>query len=310
MEIKPQVEILMATYNGFKYLSEQLDSIINQSYTNWHLTISDDGSADDTIKIIDSYAHRYPNKINRVTSGKCFHNAKDHFFWLMQQCDSDYVMLSDQDDVWLSEKIELSINELLRTEKQLGKDFPILVFADQKVVDDKLNVISDSFIEYQNVNPDNISFKSLLFTNCASGATVIFNKALLKETKKNINTHNIIMHDWWLAIVSSKIGKTLYINKQLSFYRQHSNNCVGAKDVKSVRYILSKVNGLRNVKRTIADKKKQAFEFKENYSDYLNEDDVDFLECFIKNRSGFLFYINNARLISGFNRLIGFSLLG
>ena len=109
MEIKPQVEILMATYNGSKYLSEQLDSIVKQSYTNWHLTISDDKSSDDTIDIIDTYISKYPNKIRRIGSGIHFGNARDHFFWLLKECDSDYVMLSDQDDVWLDNKIELSI---------------------------------------------------------------------------------------------------------------------------------------------------------------------------------------------------------
>ena len=310
MEIKPQVEILMATYNGSKYLSEQLDSIVKQSYTNWHLTISDDKSNDDTIDIIDTYISKFPNKIRRIDSGIHFGNARDHFFWLMKQCDSDYVMLSDQDDVWLDNKIELSINELLRLEKQYGKGTPILVFTDQKVVDEELNVISVSLIKYQNVNPNNISYKSLLFSNCVTGASTIFNKALLKEVKRNINTKNIIMHDWWLAIAASKIGIVSYMNKQLNLYRQHSDNSVGAKDVESMNYILSKIYSLNDVKQTVANKKKQALEFKDNYIDYLNKEDILFLDCFTKKRSGFVFYIKNAKLINGLNRFIGFSILG
>ncbi len=305
-----QVEILMATYNGSRYLSQQLDSIIGQSYKDWHLTISDDGSNDDTNKIIDSYVDRYPEYISRVCSDTCFHNARDHFFWLMKQCDSEYIMLSDQDDVWLPNKIEISVDELLKKEKQVGNNLPILVFADEKVVDENLNIISESLMKYQNLNPRQVSYKSLLFSNCVTGSAIIFNKALLKEIKKDINTNNIIMHDWWLGIVASKVGKICYIDKQLSLYRQHKNNLVGAKDVESINYFLSKINSLNSVKNTIIDKKRQALEFKKDYGNCLDKEDIAFLDNFINSRSGFLFYIRNKKFIGDFNRLVGFGILG
>ena len=90
----------MAAYNGAPYIREQVDSILCQTDTNWHLTVSDDGSTDGTDAILDEYARRYPDKVRRVVSGRRFGGAREHFFWLTAQCDSAYLAFSDQDDVW------------------------------------------------------------------------------------------------------------------------------------------------------------------------------------------------------------------
>ena len=310
MEIKAQVEILMTTYNGSRYLNEQLDSIINQSYTNWHLTISDDKSNDDTIDIIDSYISRHPNKIKRVDSGKHFGNARDHFFWLMKQCNSDYLMLSDQDDVWLDNKIELSINELLRLEKQVGKNTPILVFTDQKVVDEKLNVINDSLMRYQKQNFSDINYKKLLFQNVITGCTVCMNNSLLKQVNK-VNTYqDIIMHDYWLGLVASRFGKLSYIDNPTMLYRQHLSNSVGAKNNSGVSFFINKISNLKDVKDNVVQKKKQAILFKNTYSDLLNTDDELFIDNMSKRRSGIFFYIKNITLFNTFFRWVGSIVFG
>ena len=300
MEIKPQVEILMATYNGSKYLSEQLDSIVKQSYTNWHLTISDDKSNDDTIDIIDTYISKYPNKIRRIDSGIHFGNARDHFFWLMKQCDSDYVMLSDQDDVWLDIKIELSINELLRLEKQYGKGTPILVFTDQKVVDEELNVISDSLMRYQRQDFSDISYKKLLFQNVITGCTVCMNKSLLEQANKVNEYQDIIMHDWWLGLVAAKFGRLSYVDRSTMLYRQHLSNSVGAKDNNGVSYFMNKMSNLKDVKDVVVLKKKQAILFKNTYNDLLNNEKKLLIDNMSKRRSGLFFYVKNIKLFNTF----------
>lgn len=304
MENKPQVEILMATYNGSKYLREQLDSILNQSYDNFILTISDDCSSDDTVSIVEEYVNRYPNKIRRIVSNKRFGNARDHFFYLMKQCDSDYIMFSDQDDVWLSNKIELSINELLRIEKD-HKDIPILVFTDQKVVDEKLNVISDSMTDYERLDVKEISYKKILFQNIVTGCTICMNKTLNNLANKVDDYDSIIMHDWWLALVASKFGIVSYINVSTMLYRQHSANGVGAEKNSGISYFINKIDNLDNVKNTVLFKKKQANLFYSGYLDKMENSDRDFLSKLTKKKSGLGFYVANRCLFSTFFRFIG-----
>lgn len=96
-----KIEVLLAAYNGAAYLEEQIDSILSQTYGNWILTISDDGSSDGTNGIIDRYVSEYPEKLRRLRSGKHFGSPKDHFMWLIGQSDADWIVLSDQDDVFL-----------------------------------------------------------------------------------------------------------------------------------------------------------------------------------------------------------------
>ncbi len=304
MENKPQVEILMATYNGSKYLREQLDSILNQSYDNFILTISDDCSSDDTVSIVEEYVNRYPNKIRRIVSNKRFGNARDHFFYLMKQCDSDYIMFSDQDDVWLSNKIELSINELLRIEKH-HKGIPILVFTDQKVVDEKLNVISDSMTDYERLDVKEISYKKILFQNIVTGCTICMNKALNNLANKVDDYDSIIMHDWWLALVASKFGIVSYINVSTMLYRQHGDNNIGAKNNNEIKYLVNEIKNLDKAKESVVKKKKQANLFSNKYFNDIGVDDKKFLSKLTKKKSGLGFYIANRYLFSTFFRFIG-----
>lgn len=141
-------EILLASYNGAAYIGEQIDSIITQTDDRWHLTLSDDGSSDGTDAILDAYVQRYPGKLARVHSGRRFGNARDHFFWLMNQCDAPYILFSDQDDVFYPQKVEKTLNALMEAEKAFGADTPILVFTDQTPTDEHLRPLAPSLMRY------------------------------------------------------------------------------------------------------------------------------------------------------------------
>lgn len=127
------MEIVLASYNGASYIREQLDSILNQTDPNWHLTVSDDGSTDGTDRILDEYAQRFPEKIRRVRSGKRFGCAKLHFLWLTEQCHAAHIAYCDQDDVWLPNKLERTMQRMAEKESEVGSDTPVLVFSDQTV---------------------------------------------------------------------------------------------------------------------------------------------------------------------------------
>ena len=111
------VLILLAAYNGQKYIGEMVDSIICQDYTDWHLILSDDSSSDSTFSILEDYANKYPEKITHYKSGKKFGNAQDHFMHLLSlHNDAPYIMFCDQDDVWHKDKISKTLAKMKEIE--------------------------------------------------------------------------------------------------------------------------------------------------------------------------------------------------
>lgn len=236
------VYILLATYNGEKYLKEQLDSILNQTYTNWILWIHDDNSQDSTVAIVKEYRGRFPQKIIYIDDAISTGGAKENFSFLLNHIDTefDYLMFSDQDDVWLPDKIELFVNKMHEAEIKYS-ELPLLVFSDLKVVDSNLTTISDSMVDSQKLNPSIANYLHFLKCgNVITGCAMMINK---KAYEVSIPIpKNALMHDWWVGIVVSKYGKNIYLDKQTILYRQHESNSIGYKKfsfLKVLKKILS-----------------------------------------------------------------------
>jgi rhamnosyltransferase len=223
MENLPKVIILMATFNGDRYISEQLDSIINQTYSNWQLWIRDDCSTDNTLNIIN----RYISKDNRI---KILHNEGNrlgaclNFAKLMDSARNEqYIMFSDQDDVWQKTKIAGTLESMLESEKTFGQFVPILVHTDFEIVDEYLKVIkTKKNIAYIfSKHPDAILNK-LVSQNYIYGCTMMINHSLLKHClpfyKEAEN------HDYWIALVAASTGQIVYLSNKSMLYRQHSSN--------------------------------------------------------------------------------------
>lgn len=303
------VEILMATYNGAKYLPAQLDSILAQDTDCWHLTVSDDESTDETPEILDDYIRRFPEKITRVYSGRRFGNARDHFFWLMKQCKADYVHFSDQDDVWHPDKVRVMQQALEQAEAQYGAQTPLLVFTDQAVVDEDLKPMAPSLMRMQQQSPEKTDYRNILFQNIVTGCTSAINRSLADLAGQCSDTTQVIMHDWWLALVAARFGKLVYLDTPTLDYRQHRGNSVGAKDVGSHGYIAGELRHLLNPKHFFGRKKCQAKVFAESYRGCLTDGDRALVNAFSCKRSSLTFKIGFLRFISGFFRRAGFLLL-
>ena len=217
----------MATYNGEEFINKQIQSIISQTYKDWHLYINDDNSTDNTFKIIKEYETKYPEKIT-VSKSLSSLGAKGNFFKLTELAESEYIMFCDQDDVWKADKIERTLKLMQETENG-KKDIPALVHTDLCVVDEKLKVINPSYFRLSHIKNETALNRAIV-QNCVTGCTIMANKALLKLTG-DVN-ENIIMHDWWLYLIASAFGKIGFLNDTTILYRQHSKNEVGAKGLK------------------------------------------------------------------------------
>lgn len=239
------VDIVLATYNGEKYLAQQLDSIIAQSYTNWQLLISDDGSSDKTLSIIEKYtkADERILLVNKSRQGGVVQN----FSKALEFVTSDYIMFSDQDDYWLPEKIA-HLKGMLDEKEKLTGNVPLLVFSDLIVVDESLKILMPSFFIGTGLNPAyNFDTRFLLWRSSVYGCTVMFNKALYDVATPFVH-EAVVMHDQWFALKANLTGHVLYSKESHVYYRQHDNNVVGAKKRTFIERLKGALTSVRKIK--------------------------------------------------------------
>jgi len=219
-----KVDIILASYNGSTFIEEQLYSILSQTHNNFSVIISDDGSTDDTVEKILRIANE-DDRVKLVNKERVGGVAKN-FNKALSFSDADYVMLSDQDDVWCQNKIELMLSFLIKHEEQLGAKSPVLCYSDLILVDQDCNVIANSFYKVNKYNPiHNQDVHFLSWRSTIYGCTCIFNKSC--ATLAYPFPNGIPMHDHWLALVALKFGGLYFLDNPTILYRQHSNNVVG-----------------------------------------------------------------------------------
>ena len=216
-----KIHILLSTYNGEQFLAEQIQSIQNQTVQDWKLLIRDDGSRDRTREIIqefvaqDSRIHWInENESKNLGVIKSFHN-------LAQFEEADVYFFSDQDDVWLPQKLELSLAEA----RKYPAEMPLMVYMDLTVVNQDLEVLSSSMIRSQSGHA-NTELVQELTENTVTGGVAMVNHALIQLWNQ---TEDILMHDWYLALLATAFGKLVYIDQPGELYRQHEHNVLGAR---------------------------------------------------------------------------------
>lgn len=269
--------IIMATYNGEKYLEEQIDSILNNSFKDITLHIQDDGSTDRTTEIIDSYARKYPDRVtgHRNTTNK---GVIRNFLEAVSDLEGDYYMFCDQDDVWLPSKIEKTLSTIVESEKQLATDTPVVVFGDATVVNQNLVETAPSFQRQSGYDISAIDLPHLMMENKLIGCTIMFNKALRNKLCDKPLPDTIRMHDWWIALLGAALGKVVYLDEPLLLYRQHEKNVVGNITRKS--YIKDRISHLRESRQALYATCAQAGSFLKIYQKELSPDSLKLLETF------------------------------
>jgi glycosyltransferase involved in cell wall biosynthesis len=238
------VSIALATYNGEKFLVEQLDSIINQTYKNIEIIICDDKSIDSTVSIITNYANS-DKRISLYENDKNLGYIKN-FEKAISLCNGEYIALSDQDDIWMLNKISTLV-------KEIGNS--LLIHSDANLIDDKSSLIGKSYTEYSKKMTSPKSIIDMILNGSITGCTCLFSSSLLQKIIPF--PHNIDVHDKWIGIIAYYFGNIKYINIALIKYRQHSNNMIGAQDITKASYV-SKVKSflLKNKNNLLLNEKK------------------------------------------------------
>lgn len=238
------IDILMATYNGEKYLRKQLESIFQQTLKNFFLIISDDNSEDETLNILEEFKKKYPEKIkiinNRKNVGHCY-----NFLNLIKESKNDYVMFCDQDDIWEVDKIEKTL-EFMR-EKERENEGAILVHTDQYVISKDEKVINTSSTKYFAKIINFKNFEELSFRGGLHGCTMMLNKELIDilKSKQIWNKKGLMYHDWSIAMIAYLEGKIFYLDECLMKYRIHSNNA-SIKKKNILENFISTKNRIKN----------------------------------------------------------------
>ena len=271
------IDILLSTYNGERWLREQLDSILAQSYGGWRLLIRDDGSTDGTVAIVDEYAHLNPEKIVRLEESKNIGCVRSYEY-LLYASTAEYICFADQDDVWLPQKLEHMLKVSMESEKNAPTDTPIVVCSDLRVVDAELHVIDESFWHMVRLRPDLLQTPQQLGTcNYVTGCAMMFNR-VAKELALPF-LPNAYMHDAVVALTTLyRGGKIVILPEKDILYRQHEGNVIGAIRVtKGLPYLWSKLLSMRSV-------------WKRNKRNYLQARDITHCSAlsFMYNRINYL----------------------
>lgn len=264
------ISILMATYNGKKYLRHQLISLIAQTYPHWQLWIKDDGSTDTTGSIIDEFCTLDP-RIRKVPSSEKNLGAGKTFFSLLQYVNTPYTIFCDQDDIWLEKKLE----ELVRhADEKLISDKIGIVYCDAYAYSDASETIisqSVSHLHAKNLN------EFLFFNSGYQGCSILFNQPLAEMAQSY--TADFYMHDDIISLLAHTFGDVYFLDKPLMLYRQHDNNVTG----QTARGYLDMVRGFFRSGASVLSRRhyEEKKEFFNHYKTIMSPKDIILFEAYL-----------------------------
>lgn len=269
------VEVLLATHDGERWLAEQVESIRHQTYPDWRLVIRDDASSDGTLELARRLAAR-DDRITVTARPTPSGSAARSFLELVAGSRGRYVMLADQDDVWLADKIEVTLARMRELESGAG-DPPALVHTDLSVVDADLRMIEPSMVRSQMLDGAETRLAALVTQNPVTGCTVMLNRALADLITPPFD--GVAMHDWWLVVAAAAFGGVGYVDRPTVLYRQHGANAVGARSARTLRYKLGRALDRNGVEASLRASYAQAEAFRSRYGELLSPEQAAMLEA-------------------------------
>ncbi len=232
--MEEKVDILLTTYNtNTKYLKEQIDSILNQTYTNIHLIISDDNSPNEEIKEI---LKQYEKQDKRITLYIQEQNLgyNKNFEFLLKKSEANYIAFSDHDDIWYKEKIDKCLNKLIKEKVDM-------VYCNSRQIDENGKVLQDNYFKYKNVPLINGKSHIAISRYIGIGCSQLITKQV--RDKMIPFTEDVIAHDWLASFIANENKGIAYLEEQLFDYRLHTNNVFGGRSLKQNLSIWKNENG-------------------------------------------------------------------
>jgi glycosyltransferase involved in cell wall biosynthesis len=220
----PLVEILLSTHNGARHLSAFLNSLSAQTYPRCTLTVRDDGSSDGTVAILEDWRDHHDLDVSFVDEASLMYlGVVRSFSKLLQASSAPYVMLADQDDVWLPDKVKLTLEAMRAAEGRGTSPLPVLAHTDLTLVDDGLNVVGDSLWRHQGLSPPRrLKLPRLMIENVVWGCTAMLNRSLVEMVGEL--PEDLDHHDWWIALVAAAFGRIVSLPERPILWRRHGSN--------------------------------------------------------------------------------------
>jgi glycosyltransferase involved in cell wall biosynthesis len=264
----PAVEILLATFEGARFLPAQLDSLWAQSDPDFQVLARDDGSCDETPAILRRHAEAHPGRLRLLEDGGGAGDPTRNFARLLEASRAPFVALCDQDDVWLPDHLALARARMAALEARHGAATPLLVHGDLEVVDAELRPLGPSFWRYQKLDPRAARrLNRALVQNVVTGCTCLLNRALVEKALPVPD--DAVLHDWWLALVACAFGAVGEVPQPVVRYRQHGANAAGARRWQVGRALLRAFR-TGELRVTLALTQRQAAVFLDRYGSELS----------------------------------------
>ena len=226
--------VLLAAYNGEANLPALLDSLSSQSDPDFTVLMQDDGSSDGTCSVLMALAGR-DSRFSFGTAQNQHLGPIGNFLSLLEQTDADLVLLCDQDDIWMPEKVFELKKAMSEAILEYGAETPLLIHSDCTLINEEGKTIGDSFFRHQGWDPDARTLPRLLVQNNVTGCTLIMNRPLVNLVISHAVASKLFMHDWFIALTAASFGRILFIPQALTAYRQHEMNAVGASRTGLIR---------------------------------------------------------------------------
>lgn len=273
--------ILLAAWNGKEWIDKQVRSLQAMDDSVFFVLYQDDGSTDETRKLLDRVAEQDPRFRPGTEQGKHLGPA-GNFFSLMKQADADLYLPCDQDDIWVPKKLALLKKQMATEAAANGENIPLLVHSDASLINDQDTIIGDSFFSRQGWDPGATSLQQLLVQNNVTGCCLMMNRALRDLVVRYGQPEKMFMHDWFIAQTASAFGKIAFVNEPLVQYRQHEGNAVGASNEGMLARGARALRMPDRAKERIRLTYQQANAFREVYGDALPPVSAEIVETYLK----------------------------
>jgi glycosyltransferase involved in cell wall biosynthesis len=278
----PTVEIALATYNAGPWLDPLLESLATQDFAAWRVLVRDDGSTDETPRRLSEWQNRLGERFAIVPgSGARNLGATGNFNAALEASAAPWVMMADQDDIWMPRKISRTLTAMRQAESKFGAGTPLAVFTDAEVMDGASVMIAPSYWRWNHIKLDRLNdLRRIAMDSPALGCTMMVNRALLDVALPIAG--DVPYHDWWLGMAAAAFGRLIPLHEATIRYRRHGGNVtsdpyLGGAAV--ARILRSPVVPRQRLQRLIGQTAAQSRAFVDRYREQLRPRDFAALDC-------------------------------